>query len=598
MTKEKLFSAIRKGYVVKVRAWLNDSGDVNAVDQDGNTALMAAAHVGNKEIVNMLLAQTGIDIKAENQHGETALQIAEIEGHKEIADILKLEELFPAIREGDETKVRAWLENGGDVNAADQYGRTTLIAAAYNGKEEIVKLLLAQEGIYIDAKNWHGQTAFSIAASSGHGKIADMLALEKLSIASSKSNVATVRALLEHRGYWEFNFHAVDRHGNTALQIALQKGHTEIVEMLEREKFFTIRFAQLFAAIREGDVTKVQVWLENMGGVNNQNRHGYSALMAAVADGKEEIVEMLLAQKGIDLNAENERSETALTIAINKGNKKIVKMLLAQEGIDPNACGRPSPLETAVLRGNEKMLEMLLAHERIDPNYQRWGETALMMAVERRQAKIVKMFLSHKEIDPNVQNEGVNNALMIAINRGDEEIVEMLLAHERIDLSIQTKYYKDNALTKAAHKGNAKIFGMLLARGEIDINFRNDDGKTALRIAVCAGHTKIVELLLDKGADVNESSQEGHTLLMSATICGHKDVVELLVARGANIHAQNNWGDTALDMARTWGMQGKQRMQEIEEILQDTKRRRISAPAATHTEQISSAASSSLGLGT
>jgi ankyrin repeat protein len=58
--------------------------NVNAANQDGDTALILAAANGRTNIVSVLIA-AGADVKAANQDGNTALTLATREGHDETA---------------------------------------------------------------------------------------------------------------------------------------------------------------------------------------------------------------------------------------------------------------------------------------------------------------------------------------------------------------------------------------------------------------------------------------------------------------------------------------------------------------------------------
>jgi predicted regulator of amino acid metabolism with ACT domain len=65
-------------------------------------------------------------------------------------------------------------DSGADVNRVDKYGNTPLSWAAYEGYEEIVKLLLSA-GADVNLADKVGQTPFWIAADKGHLEIARLL---------------------------------------------------------------------------------------------------------------------------------------------------------------------------------------------------------------------------------------------------------------------------------------------------------------------------------------------------------------------------------------------------------------------------------------
>jgi ankyrin repeat protein len=68
------------------------------------------------------------------------------------------------------------LEAGADVNARHEYGFTALYLASLKGNKDLVKLLLAQPGIKLDATNQdEGATALMAAAEAGQAEIVEML---------------------------------------------------------------------------------------------------------------------------------------------------------------------------------------------------------------------------------------------------------------------------------------------------------------------------------------------------------------------------------------------------------------------------------------
>lgn len=139
-------------------------------------------------------------------------------------------------------------------------------------------------------------------------------------------------------------------------------------------------------------------------------------------------------------------------------------------------------------------------------------------------------------------------------------------------------------LIDAAFRGDIVQLQSLLKKG-VDVNAKGTNGETALWMAAGAGHTEIVEALLERGADVNVkdkaygatalymAAQEGHTnavkvlleskanvnikreingvtALMMAVQKGHTEIVKLLLAAGADVNAKANDGRAPLSIAK------------------------------------------------
>jgi len=79
--------AIKRGDVRIVLDLLERGTDVNACDRYGQTALMLAAHAGQREVVEALIAhRANLDITA--KFGLSALMLALVSGHEEVARLL------------------------------------------------------------------------------------------------------------------------------------------------------------------------------------------------------------------------------------------------------------------------------------------------------------------------------------------------------------------------------------------------------------------------------------------------------------------------------------------------------------------------------
>lgn len=72
-----LIIAASEGYLAIVEDFLSRNDcDINGVDNDGSTALMAACARGQREVVDVLLQQELLAIDAQNNDGHTALMFA------------------------------------------------------------------------------------------------------------------------------------------------------------------------------------------------------------------------------------------------------------------------------------------------------------------------------------------------------------------------------------------------------------------------------------------------------------------------------------------------------------------------------------------
>ncbi|KAJ3037812.1 hypothetical protein HDV00_001313 [Rhizophlyctis rosea] len=151
--------------------------------------------------------------------------------------------------------------------------------------------------------------------------------------------------------------------------------------------------------------------------------------------------------------------------------------------------------------------------------------------------------------------------LFYAIRFTQNNLVEYMLdeGHEAKSISkvnSLTDFENNTALMIAAEWKNEvsqlthlKAFYMYVDRYPQAIPMVNNEGKTALIIAVMKGLNGVVTVLLDRGAQVNSTDREGSTPLHHAAAYGHFDTVTLLMERGAAINVANAQGWTPFDYA-------------------------------------------------
>ncbi|KAI0263804.1 ankyrin repeat-containing domain protein, partial [Gloeopeniophorella convolvens] len=163
----KLESPLRiasaSGHLDIIRLLCKHHADINAASgEDDETALQAAARRGDLRTIQFLLRE-GADLLLE-RHADvsicgpqrrTPLSIASERGHTDVVRCLLGD---PRI----------------DVNAAENEGYVALQNASLNGHLEIVQLLL-QHHPDVNVQNSKGQTSLYVASMKGHAKIAQCL---------------------------------------------------------------------------------------------------------------------------------------------------------------------------------------------------------------------------------------------------------------------------------------------------------------------------------------------------------------------------------------------------------------------------------------
>jgi hypothetical protein len=88
------------------------------------------------------------------------------------------------------------------------------------------------------------------------------------------------------------------------------------------------------------------------------------------------------------------------------------------------------------------------------------------------------------------------------------------------------------ALRQAAGAGDMDRLRTLL--DSVDVDARDSAGRTALMLAIAAGHTPAVDALLRHGADPNAVDAAGHTPLQLAEAAGQSAMVAMLQHAGAH----------------------------------------------------------------
>ena len=251
-----LFKAVKKGDLKTLQMLIEKGADVNVKDDDGMTPLSIAVWLAHKEDVHFLL-ENGADVNAKDSDGRTPLTHATANGHAEITKFLiekgadvNAEDsggstpLMYATGNGHSEIAKLLIEKGADVNAKDaRYSRTPLMHAAWFCNAEIVKLLI-EKSADVNAKTSSAWTPLMYAAMSDRTENVKLL-IEKGADVNAKDTYYSATTLIQAAMYGRVNVvklllkNGADPNikapnGKTALGLAREKGHTDVVELLEQ----------------------------------------------------------------------------------------------------------------------------------------------------------------------------------------------------------------------------------------------------------------------------------------------------------------------------------------------------------------------------
>ncbi|GCB18862.1 serine/threonine-protein phosphatase 6 regulatory ankyrin repeat subunit B [Aspergillus awamori] len=278
----------------------------------------------------------------------------------------------------------------------------------------------------------------------------------------------------------------------------------------------------LFLAARNGRANVVKLLLHSgLIDPNVPDSHGISPLLAAIQEGHEKVVRLLLQISEVKLNDTGRTGNipTPLVAAASQGKARIVRMLLKRPDIDINrsACDislfTPDQsrylLNSAVSHGQTDIVRALLNNSHhIDPHIpDSNGQASLHIAVIKNRTEILRLLLAYSTTDPNLPDKQGSTPLMLATLHNNHEIIHLLIQDNR------TRYETSDIsgttlLMHAIIKNNETVFHAALNHTtDYHLNAQNKTGSSALHIACITNTTFALEALLSSTTTINPNLQ-------------------------------------------------------------------------------------------
>lgn len=193
--------------------------NINQGREDGETALIVAARMGNIKVVQML-----IDSKA----------------NVDIGYLLDVKPIYIAVQQGHLDVATYLLTHGANINAATNAGMTPIYNASHNGYLKVVKYLLTQ-GANVNSIMNNGTTPIYIASENGHLEVLKYLLNQNGNVKIARDDGATPIFIASQQGHLEIVKYLLNQgvsanmalsNGATLLYNAACNGHLEIIKLL------------------------------------------------------------------------------------------------------------------------------------------------------------------------------------------------------------------------------------------------------------------------------------------------------------------------------------------------------------------------------
>ncbi|KAF0719680.1 Aste57867_876 [Aphanomyces stellatus] len=395
---------------------------INCPDSNGRMALHVASEAGHKGIVDRLLARADVDVNVQNEAGETPLMMAAAAGHVDIIrQLIHCHDLA-------------------DVNLPANNGCSALHYAA-NGHLDAVKALLTCPGIDVFMINQAGLTPVDVSCAAKEPAIIELL-LQQTPVQDKNHNSETTNAA-----------------------------------------------TKMLQAIRSGN---------------------YTAVLDILKDGYDmnTVGQILVPIKAHDGFAIAEWKCTPLTCAARFGRQDIVELLLKQKNIDVQQNAYPlNPVEVPVF-----------------------------IACRFRHEQVAALLAKHPDVDINTRTTKDETMLIAAAQLGWVTVVDALLLHPSCqDVNHGGGLYQRTALHAASLHGHAKVANRLLQESNIRVNIPDKDGRTPLLLACTRGHFDVARVLVDHHADANARSKDSFTPFRMA--CGYGfETIAMLMLKQSNVN--------------------------------------------------------------
>ena len=409
--------------------------------------------------------------------------------------------------------------------------------AASHGDKEWLEELLADGDLDVNLRDEIGNSALHIALEKKHNNLVELLLKNGLS-ANAKSDQGNIPLHL-----------CTDV---TAAKSLIEYGSSINIKNIRGE-------TPLHRCTHRKSISLMEYLLRSGADVDARNKDGETALMSLSTtyfSATPKYMLQILLSFGADINVKDAALKTPLHHACQNAMVEMVQLLIdngAKLDVRDRAgrCPIHYCLNNCLWEGNSlhEMLNILLPTKEAANIVDTRGRTILHIASLDKSQPIVEIILNHGANVRQSDYQGKTPLHYAAINKdyGASLIVSLMKKGCNVN---SCDHWGQTPLHEGIANENLNFIKGLLSEGKCDIEKADITGITPLHVASTKYNISLVKCLLDSKANVNVVDDNNSTPLHFAAWADADKVADELINNGSNINIKDKRGQTALDVAR------------------------------------------------
>ncbi|XP_041357845.1 transient receptor potential cation channel subfamily A member 1-like [Gigantopelta aegis] len=516
-------------------------------DSKGRAPVHTAASKGRINILEFI-SQIGGDLDLQNNQGDTPLHIAVDEVQIDVINFL--------------------IDHGAATDILNNAKHAPIHLTVLSGNADLLKVLVQHDQVDVNLAGESGSTPLHYCAVTDHDKCAEILleygarpcakcdfGFYAVHSAAKSAAFKTLEVLIKYSESLGYTREAVlswkDKENNMPLHSAVNGGNIKAVEVClkagalvsaqQDDKSTPVHFACL-----QGNLNMLQLMYETQPEKFEKSLHltdscAMTPLHRAALFNHVSVVKYLL-EKGADVNAKDNQERTPLLLSASKGGWMTVKCLLENKA---DICVRDQHnrnfLHIAIKFGGKlsdfaDSVELVKCHLNEKDDY---GCTPLHYASKEGHLMAINDLLDMGAVI-NTKNNDKQSPFHFAARYGRLNTCKRLLESEQgPNIINETDAKGRTALHVASMNGNTKILSLLMKKGAVFA--RDYESNNALHYAAMNGYTQSIRLLVNVHSNLlNATNVKGDTALHVAAQNGRSTAVTLLLTLGAVITKNND----------------------------------------------------------